>query len=164
LPLSVYIGSLELAGGKEQMRIAVLGAGLMGRAAVFDLAQTDSVKKVGVFDINGGLAREVANKYGYGKAEARALDAADETAVAAVLRDFDAAVSCVSYVFNLGLTKAAAAAGCHLVDLGGNNDVVRQQLASASSTRCGHSRYASAACRNRRDRRSTIRWCSPLKG
>jgi len=111
------------------MKIAVVGAGAMGRAAVYDLAQNEAVSGIGVFDINGELAREVAGKYGYGKAVHGVLDAGDEKAAARALGEYDAAISCVWYGFNPGLTRAAIEARCHLVDLGGNNDAVRAQLA-----------------------------------
>ncbi|UCD63871.1 MAG: saccharopine dehydrogenase NADP-binding domain-containing protein [Candidatus Zixiibacteriota bacterium] len=110
------------------MKIAVIGAGLMGRAAVYDLARIDGVGSVGVFDIDEALAREIADKFGDGKATAARLDAADETAAARALTGYDAAVSCVTYRYNPGLTRAAIASGCHLADLGGNNDTVRTQL------------------------------------
>ncbi|MFH1686929.1 MAG: saccharopine dehydrogenase C-terminal domain-containing protein [bacterium] len=110
------------------MKIAVLGAGLMGRAAVYDLAQNDDVEKIGVFDVDGDLAVEIAKKYGYGKAAAGKIDAGNESAVAAVLGEYDGALSCVSYKYNPGLTRAAIGAKCHLADLGGNNDAVRTQL------------------------------------
>ncbi len=110
------------------MKIAVIGAGLMGRAAVYDFAQVDTVETIGVFDINAELAAEVSRTYGNEKAVSGKLDAGDVDAVAAVLNDYDAALSCVTYAFNPGLTRAAIQAHCHLVDLGGNNDVVRTQL------------------------------------
>jgi lysine 6-dehydrogenase len=110
------------------MKVAVIGAGLMGRAAAFDLAQTENVESIGLFDTDENLAAEVATKYGYGKAGASGLDAGDETAATAALKGYDAAISCVPYRYNLNLTKAAIAAGCHLVDLGGNNDMVDAQL------------------------------------
>lgn len=110
------------------MKIAVIGAGLMGRAAVYDLSQNDNVTQIGVFDIDSELAKEVAGKYGYGKAVSGQLDASDEDAAIEVLKNFDAAVSCVWYGFNPGLTRAAIEAKCHLCDLGGNNDAVRTQL------------------------------------
>lgn len=110
------------------MKVAVIGAGLMGRAAAFDLAQNDNVESIGLFDADEKLATEVVTKYAYGKAGASWLDAGDETAAAAALQGYDAAISCVPYRYNLNLTKAAIAAGCHLVDLGGNNDMVRAQL------------------------------------
>lgn len=110
------------------MKLAVIGAGLMGRAAAFDLAQLDIVESIGIFDADEKLATEVATKYGYGKATATGLDAGDETVAIAALKGYDAAISCVPYRFNLNLTKAAIAAGCHLVDLGGNNDMVSAQI------------------------------------
>lgn len=110
------------------MRIAVIGAGLMGRAAVYDLAQNDKIEQIGVFDIDAEAAKQVAGKYGYGKAVSAALDASDETSTAQALKGYDAALSCVWYGFNAGLTRAAIEARCHLVDLGGNNDTVRAQL------------------------------------
>ncbi len=110
------------------MKIAVIGAGLMGRAAVYDLARAEGVKKVGVFDIDQQLAKEVADKYGNEIAESGFLDASDENAALECLKQYDSAVSCVTYKYNPGLTRAAIAAGCHMVDLGGNNDTVNTQI------------------------------------
>ena len=53
------------------MNIAVIGAGLMGRAAVFDLARASNVEQVGVFDVDGRLAQDIANKFGNGIAGRR---------------------------------------------------------------------------------------------
>jgi lysine 6-dehydrogenase len=110
------------------MKIAVIGAGLMGRAAVFDLARASNVEQVGVFDVDGKLAQDVANKYGNGIAVAVQLDAGDETAATAVLKGYQSVLSCVTYRYNPSLTRAAIVNGCHFVDLGGNNDVVRSQF------------------------------------
>lgn len=100
----------------------------MGRAAVFDVARAQGVDEVGVFDIDEQLAKEVANKYGDGKAVSAKLDAGNESQAAAALNGYDAAISCVTYKYNPGLTRAAIAAKCHMVDLGGNNDVVNAQI------------------------------------
>lgn len=113
---------------EKSMRLAVLGAGLMGRAALFDLARAENVEKVGIFDIDKDLAKEIGNKYGNDIAEAGYLDASDEDAAYEILKNYDGAVSCVTYKYNPGLTRAAIKAGCHLVDLGGNNDTVDAQL------------------------------------
>jgi lysine 6-dehydrogenase len=110
------------------MKIAVIGAGLMGRAAVFDLARASNVEQVGVFDVDSKLAQDVANKYGNGIAVAAQLDAGDETAATAALKGYQSVLSCVTYRYNPSLTRAAIANGCHFVDLGGNNDVVRSQF------------------------------------
>ena len=110
------------------MKLAVLGSGLMGRAALYDLSRIDEIDQVGIFDIDADLAAAMATKYGNNKAVAGKLDAGDEAAASEILSDYDAAVSCVTYRYNPGLTRAAIAAKCHLVDLGGNNDVVQDQL------------------------------------
>jgi lysine 6-dehydrogenase len=73
-------------------------------------------------------AHEMAEKYAHGKSTAAFLDAGDVDAATTALKNYDAAVSCAPYQFNLALTRAAIKAGCHLVDLGGNNDVVLAQI------------------------------------
>ena len=110
------------------MKIAVIGAGLMGRAALWDLSRNDDVNQVGVYDIDGDLAAQVAEGFGNGKAVSGVLDAGDESRATEILADYDAAISGVTYKYNPGLTRAAIAARCHFVDLGGNNDAVSAQL------------------------------------
>jgi len=110
------------------MKIAVIGAGLMGRAALYDLAHLDELEEVGIYDINENLAKEIAEKYGNNRARAGFLDAGDEKTVYECLKNYDSAVSCVTYKYNPILTKAAIRAKCHMVDLGGNNDTVNTQL------------------------------------
>jgi len=110
------------------VKIAVIGAGLMGRAAAFDFARAENVDLVGVFDIDEGLARDVANRFGGDKTIFGRIDASNPEAAKNIFSEYDAVLSCVTYKYNPGLTKAAIEAGCHFVDLGGNNDVVRSQL------------------------------------
>ena len=45
------------------------------------------------------------------------------------MKGHQAALSCVPYFFNYALAEAAIEAGCHFADLGGNNAVVRRELA-----------------------------------
>lgn len=110
------------------MKIAVIGAGLMGRAALYDIVSADGLEASGIFDIDKDLASVIASKYGNNNTIIGQLDASSEEAVFAVLQDFDAVVSCVTYKYNPIITKAAIRAKCHMVDLGGNNDVVNSQL------------------------------------
>ena len=114
------------------MNMAIIGAGLMGQAALHDLAKLEGIDKLAVFDIDLARAQEVSRRFSGGKAEAARLDASDEAQAAAALRGYDAALACTTYQHNEGLTRAAIQAGCHLVDLGGNNDVVRAQLAMSA--------------------------------
>ncbi|MBI3288887.1 MAG: saccharopine dehydrogenase NADP-binding domain-containing protein, partial [Elusimicrobia bacterium] len=57
------------------------------------------------------------------------LDAGNPAAVKRALRDYDVLVSCVPYFLNLPLAKAALAARAHFIDLGGNTDIVKKELA-----------------------------------
>jgi len=57
------------------------------------------------------------------------LDASNEKSAAHAMKGHDATLSAVPYFLNLGLAKAAIEARCHFADLGGNNTVVRQELA-----------------------------------
>jgi lysine 6-dehydrogenase len=118
------------------LKLLVIGSGMMGSAAAFDMARQTQVESVTLADSDLKRAREVAarvNKItGDKKIRAVALDASREKAVAKLMRGHDAALSAVPYRLNLGLAKAAIEARCHFADLGGNNTVVRQELALAS--------------------------------
>ncbi len=110
------------------MKVAVIGSGLMGRAAVYDLSRAEGMEKVGLFDFEADLAEEIARKFGNDITVAGKIDARDENQVMSVLKDFDACISAVTYKYNEGLTRAAIRTGTHFFDLGGNNDMVRTQF------------------------------------
>ena len=115
------------------MKLLVLGSGMMGSAAAFDMARTPQVDGVTLADSDHKRAREVAARVnritGDQKVQAVALDASNQKAAAKLMRGHDAALSAVPYFLNLKLARAAVEARCHFADLGGNNTVVRQELA-----------------------------------
>jgi len=115
------------------MKLLVIGSGMMGSAAAFDMARTSEVDSVTLADSDSQRVREVAARVnritGSRKVRAVMLDASNEKAAAKVMRGHDAALSAVPYFLNLGLARAAVEARCHFADLGGNNTVVRQELA-----------------------------------
>ncbi len=117
------------------MKLLVIGSGMMGSAAAFDMARQSQVESVTLADNDLKRAREVAarvNRITHDKKiRAVALDARSQKAAAKLMRGHDAALSAVPYFLNLGLAKAAIEARCHFADLGGNNTVVRQELALA---------------------------------
>src|SRR5579864_816705 len=124
------------------MKLLVIGSGMMGSAAAFDMARTPQVQAVTLADSDTEGAREVAarvNRITGGKKVCTVvLDAANETAAAKAMRGHSAALSAVPYFLNLGLARAAIKARCHFADLGGNNTVVRQELALAKKAeKCG---------------------------
>lgn len=117
------------------MKIAVVGAGLMGRAVVYDLAQNPAVTRIGVFDINLTLARKIARRYGGRKTMAGRLDAAKIRDAATIFTGYDAVISAVLYRYNPGLAGAAIRAGAHFMDMGGNNDIVAAEFTLGKAAR-----------------------------
>jgi lysine 6-dehydrogenase len=111
---------------KERLVAVLGGAGAMGRATVFDLAQ--SGYRVRLLDSDIGAARRVAKRYGAGRAEPGVADARDPKALAARLDGAAAVVNAGPYVFNLTVMEAALRARCHYVDLGGLFHTTRKQL------------------------------------
>jgi len=87
-----------------------------------------SSDKRGLF-FTGSLAVCRAGRGIWRKANGRSVS---QKAAAKLIKGHDAALSAVPYFLNLGLAKAAIDARCHFADLGGNNTVVRQELALSS--------------------------------
>ena len=119
-------------------RYAIIGAGRQGTAAAYDLGLYGEAEAILIADsdpqaaeraarrVNGLLKRDLA--------QAVTANASDPHALAGDLRAgrVQAFLSAVPYFFNLGLTHAAIQAGAGMTDLGGNSDVVLQQLELAS--------------------------------
>jgi lysine 6-dehydrogenase len=115
------------------MKLLVIGAGMMGSAAAYDMARTPAVESVTLADADVKRAKEAAarvNKLARTKKVTPAkIDAGKQSAATKLMKGHDAALSAVPYFYNLTLAKAAIDAGCHFADLGGNNSVVREELA-----------------------------------
>ncbi len=109
------------------MKILVIGAGMMGSAAAYDLAGSDGVGHVTVADRDLARARQVAAGLGP-KAAAAGLDTNNYDDVYALMKGFDGAVGATSYTHNFDLTRAAIESKTHFCDLGGNMDVVYKQM------------------------------------
>ena len=67
------------------MKIVVLGAGLMGRAVVYDLGVAREVKSIVVADFDRARAHEVAQKFGHGITRAAFADVRDTKHLAKLL-------------------------------------------------------------------------------
>ncbi len=115
------------------MKLLVIGAGMMGTAAAYDMARNGAVESVTLADCDKRRAKDAAgtvNKLtGLKKARVEELDAADEKRAMKLMRGHEAALSAVPYFFNVGLARAAIEARCHFADLGGNNAVVKEEFA-----------------------------------
>ena len=110
------------------MRFTVLGAGMMGCATVYDLAQSKDVEEIVVGDYDLKRAKEVAHKFGGGKAKAVCVDVRKTGGLARYLRGAEAVLNCTQYYWNLAVMKAALQARVHYLDLGGLFYTTRNQL------------------------------------
>ena len=112
--------------------LAVLGAGMQGTAAAYDMARFGAAQ-VRLFDADGDRAATAAHRInallGRTAATGAALDARDGRAVTKALEGVSVTLSGLPYYLNLGAAKAAIAAGSSFGDLGGNTDVVWEELA-----------------------------------
>ncbi len=115
------------------MKLLVIGAGMMGSSAAYDMARCARVESVTLADADKGRAKDAAkriNKMVAGKkVEAIGIDASRRGDAVKKMRGHDGTLSAVPYFYNLGLAQAAIDAKCHFADLGGNNTVVREELA-----------------------------------
>lgn len=113
-------------------RYLLLGAGRQGVAAAYDLGRFGQADRIVVGDVNGEVATLAAARLnrllGRDIATPLTVDASDREAVAAAFRDVDGCLNSVHFGLNVGLTRIAIDAGVNMTDLGGNTDVVREQL------------------------------------
>jgi lysine 6-dehydrogenase len=109
------------------MRYLVMGAGQQGRAIAFDLLR-DPDAEVVLADRDPDLLEEVYSWLDDPRVDLEPVEADRRDEVRAAMEDIDVAINALPYAFNLDVTTDALATGTHLVDLGGNNDVVAAQL------------------------------------
>lgn len=116
----------------KKLTYAVLGAGLQGTACAYDMARFGEAKEVRLGDVSLPVAKAAAAKVNRlaGRRVARGfrVDVANDRAVKAFLTGVDSFLSAVPYYYNVKVSKAAIAAKANMCDLGGNTDVVFQQL------------------------------------
>jgi lysine 6-dehydrogenase len=113
-------------------KYAVLGAGRQGTACAYDMIKFGEADNVLLADQSLAVAQAAAERVNglldSDKARATQLDVTDAEALLKMLTGVDAFLSAVPYYFNLAITRAAVRAGASMCDLGGNTDLVREQL------------------------------------
>jgi lysine 6-dehydrogenase len=118
---------------------AVLGGGRQGTAAAYDMAKFGDAKRVLIADIDLTAAEKSAARVntllGTEIAEARQVDASNRAEVLDFLKDVDSFLSAVPYWLNPAITDAAIEAKANMCDLGGNTDLVREQMKLDDSAR-----------------------------
>ncbi len=109
------------------MKYTVIGAGMMGSAAAYDLAKRNPGDEIVLADINIQQTRSAATAIGGNVTPVR-IDVNNTREVIKLIEGSGAVISAVTYSVNYQMTKAAIEAGVPMCDLGGNNDVVERQL------------------------------------
>lgn len=102
------------------MKVAVLGAGLMGKQAAGDLIQNDEVEKVFLADLDTEKAEVFKQGLDSNKIEVIHLDAKDEESLRSVIEKADVVINALFYTFNVKVAETALDCGVHAVDLGGH--------------------------------------------
>ena len=114
------------------MRLLVLGAGAQGSACALDLARSQGVEKVILADVDVSHLRGFLKPYLGKTIEPRAVDAKKADEVRVAMRDVDAVACALPYYFNAPMARLAIEAGAHFCDLGGNTDIVDEQMAMSA--------------------------------
>ena len=117
------------------MKILVLGAGMMGTAAAWDLARSQGVDQVGIADADGTALAKAVKRIGKSKVSTHRLDITRWAEVTALMSRYDATIGAVSYHHNFRLAQCAVRAGCHFCDLGGNDHIVEQEFSLQAAAR-----------------------------
>ena len=110
------------------MRMLVIGAGKMAKAIAYDFCRQDDVSHVGIVSRNLAGPKKIVKFVKSHKAKALKVNLAKKSNIVRLMRKYDCCVSAVPYYFNYTLAKAAVKAGCHFVDLGGNNVIVDKEF------------------------------------
>lgn len=117
------------------MKILVLGAGMMGMAAGWDLARARGVKQVGIADMSREALLKAQQRIKRPNVYAHQIDVTNFPKVTELMRHYDATIGAVSYRYNFHLAKCAIAAGSHFCDLGGNDRIVEREFLLDSTAR-----------------------------
>lgn len=109
------------------MKVLVLGGGLQGSAAAFDLARHPRIDRVVLADLDVRTVPPFLRPYVGGKLELRTLDARDRDAVRRTAAAADAMLCALPYFFNFEMAEIAVECGACFCDLGGNTQIVERQ-------------------------------------
>jgi len=116
----------------KERNFAVLGAGRQGTAAAYDLVKFGNVNSVIIGDMNFDVAKNAAARVNQlldtDLVQARRVDVTKPDELTEFLTGITTLISAVPYYFNLDITKVAIAEGANMCDLGGNTDIVMEQL------------------------------------
>lgn len=112
------------------MTITVVGAGAIGAAIVRELCRHDDVDQVQVCDTRSRALQDLHSSIEHnGMLRSFQVDARDLGVLSQILRESDCVVSSAPSELNPDMAELCLDLGVNFCDLGGNEDLVRQELA-----------------------------------
>ena len=117
----------------------VLGAGLQGTAAAYDMARFGKADCIRLFDRDARQAEAMADRLNAllesDLVVADGIDVRDGGEVETKIAGSSALLSAVPYFFNPTIALACIHAGAHMCDLGGNTDISKRVLSMSDEAR-----------------------------
>jgi lysine 6-dehydrogenase len=111
---------------------AILGAGMQGTAAAYDLAKFADPEAIKVGDVSFDQAKHSAwrvnDLIGSAICQPSQVNALDPANLAEFLKDVDVVLSCVPYWMHPKIAAVAIETKTSMVDLGGNTEITMQTL------------------------------------
>lgn len=111
---------------------AILGSGMQGTAAAYDLAKFGNTHKIKMGDLSLETAKKnawrVNDLVGSAVCEAFAVNALDPVQLSEFLEGVDVLLSCVPYWMHPKIAKVAIQCKTSMVDLGGNTEITLETL------------------------------------
>lgn len=118
---------------------AVLGAGMQGTAAAYDLVRHGGAGRVRLLDCDParleGAAARLRSLLVDGPVEARVADVRDPAGLQSALAGVQGVLAALPYGLNPQAARAAVSAGACFCDLGGHTGTVRRELALDDTAR-----------------------------
>ena len=109
------------------MKIVVLGSGMMGRAIAYDLSEYSNFENIAITDRDKRTLKSAEKFLEKQEINFDILNLDKKKNVEDYFQQYDIAISAIPYKYNLFLTETAIETKTHLLDLGGNNTVVKKQ-------------------------------------
>lgn len=110
------------------MKIAILGAGPVGKALTHLYCENPTVKAVNVIDQNGNALSELEQFCRHQKLRTYRVNIERERSLLSLLKGFDCVISALPHEYNIKLAEMAIEIGINYIDFGGHDDVLEEQM------------------------------------
>ncbi|GIV61012.1 saccharopine dehydrogenase NADP-binding domain-containing protein [Rhodocaloribacter litoris] len=117
------------------MKITIIGAGSIGSAIAHELVQHETVTQVQVCDARARALRQLHEMVQDPRLRSFQVDARDLNVLAPIAEGSACIIGCAAPQANPVLAEMSIELGAHFCDLGGNDEIVRQELALDAAAR-----------------------------